>query len=493
MKTIKLLTFINFIIILLLAGLFFVYRTPWGQDTLASLILPILAGLGGISSGALTMILWGLYKHQTMVRAIEANLEDVGHLSPTQKVWNTLTPFPVQAPMPPVGIGWNRLLSSIDSLLSESQTGTSNESMGQFLCSYDSQRLLGLFDTLPDGVALADAKGIITLVNRACEGLISRNLSDFIGQSVLNMFEDVSAKSHLESILNPENSLTDNSFEVMVSGQAEQSVLGVHCHRLLQSGEAGDILLIIRDITQQKIAEEARNDFVANVSHELRSPLTNIRAYAETLLSDMVLDAKAQKEAFNVINEETSRLIRLVNDVLDMARMETGSVTLDKGEVALDRLVRQCVNDIKGSAAEKKITLQTNYHPKLPNLYADRDKLAVVIHNILTNAIKYTPDGGTVFVETNVDENFVYLKVADTGYGIPARDLNKIFEKFYRVDREEMAQITGSGLGLAISKEIVMLHGGTIEVDSEVNNGTEMLVKLPLIVTGPVLGPKVGN
>jgi len=203
----------------------------------------------------------------------------------------------------------------------------------------------------------------------------------------------------------------------------------------------------------------------------------------------MVLDASAQKEAFNVINEETARLTRLVNDVLDLSRMETGSLTIEKGQVMLDRLVRQSVNDLKALASSKKITVQTNYHPKLPNLYADREKLAVVINNILTNAIKYTPEGGTVFVETNVDDQFIYIKIADTGYGIASEDIDKIFEKFYRVNREETADISGTGLGLATSKEIVALHGGAIDVNSQLNQGTEMIVKLPLTEVGPVLGP----
>ena len=125
----------------------------------------------------------------------------------------------------------------------------------------------------------------------------------------------------------------------------------------------------------------------------------------------------------------------------------------------------------------------------MPNLYADREKLAIVINNILTNAIKYTPEAGTVFVETNVDERYVYIKIADTGYGIVPEDLNKIFTRFYRVERDETANIPGTGLGLATSKELITLHGGAINVTSELEKGTEMIIKIPLTSTGPVLGP----
>ena len=355
------------------------------------------------------------------------------------------------------------------------------------------------------------------MANRSCEGEMGRPLSQLIGSDLKNLFEDRDAQSHLGHFLKQQASCSDDYFEVSVQSvlgktksarvnvsegdadkseqrvdmaePAETSILRVSCHRTSTQGREADIVVTIRDITQQKISESSRDDFIAHVSHELRSPLANIRAYAETLLSDMLLDDSSQKEAFNVINDETIRLTRLVNDVLDLSRMESGSMTLDKGEVVMERLIRQSINDLKAIAASKSITLQTNYHPKFPNLYADRDKLAIVINNVLSNAVKYTPDGGTVFLETDVDERFVYIKITDTGYGIAKENIEKIFEKFYRVQNEETAHITGTGLGLATSKEVVTLHGGSIDVTSEVNKGTEMIIKLPITVTGPVLGP----
>ncbi|MCP4713008.1 MAG: HAMP domain-containing histidine kinase, partial [Planctomycetes bacterium] len=356
---------------------------------------------------------------------------------------------------------------------------------------------------------------------RACEGKISKRLGEFIGRSLHELFDDPNSKQVLTELLDQTNNRSDAGFEVMIplgqSGLPEKSansntrqtavyqqspdqlvqagatILWVYCQRLNHDRENSDILLTIRDITQRKVNEAGQEAFIAHVSHEMRSPLTNIRAYAETLLSDMVLDAGTQKEAFNVINEETSRLIRLVNDVLDLSNMETGTLSLDKGEVVLDRLVRQCANDVRAAAGSKKITLQSNYHPKLPKLLADREKLAVVINNLLSNAIKYTPNNGTVFVETNVDDRYVYIKITDTGYGIPEEDREKIFEKFYRIEREETAGIPGSGLGLATAREIAILHGGTINMTSELNKGTEMELKLPLTISGPVLGPAAGN
>jgi PAS domain S-box-containing protein len=507
--------FSTLLLILVLSG----YRTSWGRNTFPANTIEAVAGLSIVLGGLLVLLMWRYQRHRSAVQALEANLRDLGRASEEEEILRKLIPFPSRGEMLSAARGWNRLVAAVDELREQNLMKQTGENLGQFLCSYDSQKLLGILDSLTDGIILTDAQGSILLANRSCEGKLGRSLSEFIGQSVLDLFNDAQAKEILGEILSGQSLQTDEYFEVVLTPskggtfrkeqglrstgpqegqtestleellQAEAAVLWVCCHRLTSDRDNSDILLTLRDITQQKVSEASRDAFVAHVSHELRSPLTNIRAYAETLLSDIELDARAQKESFNVINEETSRMIRLVNDILDLSHMETGSFRLDKGEVVLDRLVRQSVCDVRASASSKKITLQTNYHPKLPNLHLDREKLVVVINNILSNAIKYTPESGTVFVETNVDDRYVYIKITDTGIGITAKDTDRIFEKFYRVDREETAEITGSGLGLAICKEIVQMHGGMINVTSELNKGTEMEIKLPLTQTGPVLGP----
>ncbi len=384
-------------------------------------------------------------------------------------------------------LGWNRLVNAFDVMHREIQTLRVARKTIENYGVYDTQRFATIIDLLPDGVLLIDSQGEVAMANRRCEGLINRTAGELIGCAMQSLFENNQAIQHLEQFR--QAGQPETQFEIQHGEGLDTTIYRIYCIKLGAQQSNAEMFILIRDITQQKIVENAQGDFIAHVSHELRTPLTNIRAYAETLLSDMVLDASAQKEAFNVINEETIRLTKLINDVLDLSRMESGAMQLERGEVMLDRLVRQCVNDIKGMAASKSITVQTNFHPKLPNLYADRDKLAVVLNNVFSNAIKYTPDGGTIFVETNVDENCVYIKTTDTGYGIAPEYLEKIFEKFYRIEREETVHITGTGLGLATCREIVQAHGGSIYVASQLNNGTEMTVKLPLTKIGPVLGP----
>jgi len=517
----KALWVIHILMVLTLTGLFVIYRTHWIEIELSQNYFWVLVSVVLLSTWFTALLYLWVGKYCRRFKAMELNLEKIVGIEGAQQIFDAIEPFPVSSRMSGFAQGWNKLVSTIDQVRSEQQLQQAESSMGNFLCSYDAQRLLGLLDSLPDGIVLADAAGTVILANRACEGKISKRLGEFIGRSLEDLFDDPNSKQIINELLDQTHNPSDAGFEVVIplgqSGRPEHSensparqttdsqlgpdqllqtgatILWIYCQRLTHDRDNSDILLTIRDITQRKVSEAGQEAFIAHVSHEMRSPLTNIRAYAETLLSDMVLDAGTQKEAFNVINEETSRLIRLVNDVLDLSNMETGTLSLDKGEVVLDRLVRQCVNDVRAAAGSKKITLQSNFHPKLPKLSADREKLAVVINNLLSNAIKYTPNNGTVFVETNIDDRYVYIKVTDTGIGIAEEDREKVFEKFYRIEREETADEPGSGLGLATAREIATLHGGTINMTSELNKGTEMELKLPVTMTGPVLGPAADN
>ena len=504
----------NVLLALLMLILAIGYGTQWGQKHLPVTILGIIGtGLLAVSA-AYSCVGIGLLKQRRAQHGIEINLEDASKTKSWQETIEIIGPCPGSAEMTPAAKGWSKVIEAIEQLQRELQLRQTNEHLSKQRNGFDALQLNQLLDGITDGIVLADNSGAIILANRSCEGKVGKELDKFVGKSILELFSDTDLHKQLSELLDPSSMKSEVSFDLTINSSAnptedcvaddehtdqdqtvvtgeqeDKTVLRIYAREVCNTINGGDIMLTIRDITQQEISRASRDEFIAHVSHEFRSPLTNIRAYTETLLSDMLLDAVAQKEAFNVINEETGRLTRLVNEVLDLSQMESGSLTLDKNKVVLDRLVRQSVGDVNGMATSKQITIQTNYHPKLPDIVADREKLAVVINNVLTNAIKYTPQGGTVFVETDTDERFVIMKITDTGYGISQEDLPRIFEKFYRVDRSEIADITGTGLGLAATREIVTLHGGTINVSSELDKGTEMLIKIPLTEVAPVLGP----
>ncbi len=250
--------------------------------------------------------------------------------------------------------------------------------------------------------------------------------------------------------------------------------------RPVRREDAASAMIVIEDITQQKAAEEARHAFVAQATHELRTPLTNIRLYVETAIEDGEADPSIRVQALNVINSESRRLERIVGEMLSVAEIEAGAFKLKTDDVRLDQLFDGLKTDYQQQANEKKIALVFVLPPKLPVLQADREKVAVALHNLVGNALKYTPGGGSVTVRVEADEKQLAVSVADTGIGISPDDCQKIFERFYRANDNRVDKITGTGLGLTIAREVARLHGGDITVESQLNKGSTFTLALPL-------------
>jgi signal transduction histidine kinase len=235
----------------------------------------------------------------------------------------------------------------------------------------------------------------------------------------------------------------------------------------------------IRDVTQQKLAEEMRDQFVDTATHELRTPLANIKAYAETLaLADMI-DVEQQKQFLNTINMEATRLARFVDDLLSVSSMELGSLMLNKQTTDLGRMLNEVLAKIRPQVEEKQLELEIAFPDKLPEPKLDKDKISAVLVNLLGNAVKYTPAGGRVVFRVNFTDQEIEISVADTGVGIAENELSKVFDKFFRSDDPRVQEQTGTGLGLALAQEVVRLHGGTITAESELNKGSTFTVFLP--------------
>ena len=227
-------------------------------------------------------------------------------------------------------------------------------------------------------------------------------------------------------------------------------------------------------------AARSRDTFLAHITHELRTPLTNIRAYAETLNEDFFDDEQTRRECYNVIMSETRRLSRLIEDVLSVSQIESGASRFERVQVRLDQSLRQTVQDVQASADAKSIELNLQIPSKVPAVLGDRMRLQQVWVNLLGNAIKYTPQGGSVSVGVQSDERVVRVCVSDTGIGIDPQYHEKVFEKFFRTDQPDVSATEGSGLGLSITQEIVRMHGGSIRVESEMGSGATFIVELPL-------------
>lgn len=238
------------------------------------------------------------------------------------------------------------------------------------------------------------------------------------------------------------------------------------------------VLAVIHDITKQQKLENSRREFVANVSHELRTPLTTVKSYAETLL-DFVKDNKTAETFTNTILNETDRMTRLVKDLLVLSSLEN-TASLNKAEFSLKAMVNDVVSTMSLVAQEKGHRLQFIQSEDIPDYVGDRDKLEQVLYNIISNSIKYTPNGGKIIVKVGKVYKEIYIEVQDTGIGIPEKDLSRIFERFYRVDKARSRELGGTGLGLAISKSIIDSHGGNIEIKSKYGEGTTVIISLPI-------------
>lgn len=238
------------------------------------------------------------------------------------------------------------------------------------------------------------------------------------------------------------------------------------------------VIMMVKNITENVKLDNLRKEFVANVSHELKTPLTSIKGYSETIMNGDLTFQEILRFS-KVINQEANRMDRLVSDLLQLSRFDYKRVTWKKTMFSLDQLAKSVCEKMKYTAEEKRHTLEFNVTIAPPNVYADKDSIEQVIMNIISNSIKYTPEGGEIKVYLGVVNESAYIKVIDNGIGIPENDLQRIFERFYRVDKARSRKMGGTGLGLSIVKEIMDGNNGTIDIKSTVNVGTEVIITLP--------------
>lgn len=238
------------------------------------------------------------------------------------------------------------------------------------------------------------------------------------------------------------------------------------------------VIVVIQDITEHVKLDTMRKRFVADVSHELKTPITSIMGYADTLLENDV-DNETNKKFLERISSEAERMSRLVSDLLTLSRYDTSKVKVEKTEFDLGELVKYTFEGLEIEMEKKGQKGECFVTANVPLVYADRNGIERVVLNILTNAIKYTPENGSIKVYVGFVYNDAYIKIIDTGIGIPKEDLDKIFERFYRVDKARTREMGGTGLGLSIAKEILDQNNGMIDIKSEVQKGTEVVIRIP--------------
>ncbi len=261
----------------------------------------------------------------------------------------------------------------------------------------------------------------------------------------------------------------------------EERMCQVNAVAMMRSGKFDGAVLVFHDISQIRRLEKVRQDFVANVSHELRTPVASIKGYAEALLDGAIDDRQNAREFIGIIHDNSDRLAGLINDLLDLAKIESGKMQMVLMPVALLPVVKRCLGILEKTSAKKMLNITVDITDSLPRVNADESRLVQVLLNLIDNAVKYTPQGGRVSVRAEPQERMIRVDIEDTGVGIPENDLPRIFERFYRVDKARSREFGGTGLGLSIVKHIIHAHGGEVFVSSVVGKGSIFSITIPTV------------
>ena len=340
------------------------------------------------------------------------------------------------------------------------------------------QRLDGILRHMTDGVIGTDQRGRVLLVNDRALQLLNIRQEQAIGHSILRLL-NIESQIALKGLLQKDTEVmikhTDKGVDSILKG--EFSIIR------RETGFVTGVVCVLTDVTEQEKTEQEQRDFVSNVSHELRTPLTSIKSYSEALSDGAWRDEKIAPQFLDVIQSESNRMIRMIANLLDLSKMDGGQITLQTDYVDLKRIINHILDRLVFTLESDSNAGNYNFVREFTtrDIYVDidQDRMTQVIDNILNNAVKYSPDGGTITVKIEDNHRSVIVRITDEGLGISKQDAEKLFDRFYRVDKARSREQGGSGLGLAISKEVIELHGGSIWVDSVEGEGSTFNFELP--------------
>ncbi|MGO4889047.1 cell wall metabolism sensor histidine kinase WalK [Anaerobacillus sp. MEB173] len=340
------------------------------------------------------------------------------------------------------------------------------------------KKLSSVLAHMTDGVIATDKEGRIILMNNRAEDLLAVNRDAVLGASLLRLL-------HLSDTITLEELYESTEPILLDFGGDHRDYIVEAKFSVIQNGDGpvNGLIAVVHDVTEQEKIEQERREFVANVSHELRTPLTSLRSYLEALADGAMNDPDIAPRFLQVTQNETERMIRLVNDLLQFSKMDSKDYRLNFEEINLTEYVNMVIDRFEMVSKDGRITFEREI--EWEDMYAsvDRDKITQVLDNIISNAIKYSPEGGVITIGVHHDgQENIRITVTDQGLGIPRESINKIFDRFYRVDKARSRNLGGTGLGLAIAKEMVQAHGGEIWVESEWEKGTTISFTLPHLV-----------
>lgn len=428
--------------------------------------------LGGLAAGGLVVLLLmfvRISRPMRMLGMIAEALRQVGSCG------NDLRLLELDERQGSEAQAWNKLLGRVSIVLPAKPVVEENSSAPVESNGSDLEQATNI---LPIGVIVLDRSGMVRVSNNMGAALLGTTVPEITGRAMSDVLEDEQIATITRQV--SEGTGVRKTVEIKRPTPVGEAVLRIQC-RPLRKDDVGAALVIIEDVTQQRIADASRNLFIAQATHELRTPLTNMRLSLETILDD---EETKFPDVFaphmNMLQTEVRRLERIISDMLAVSEIEAGSMKLSRGEIQLDRMMQEIEHDHRPHAEKKGLSFKVELPPKLPQVFGDREKLAQSLHNLVGNAIKYTPAPGSISVVLSADEHKLMIAVTDSGMGISKEDQGKLFNRFCRGSDPRVATITGTGLGLALSREIARLHGGDITLESEIDKGSTFTLAVPL-------------
>ena len=387
----------------------------------------------------------------------------------------------------------NRFLTVVKEEIARLQAENREAQIQSRIAEAEKRHTEAIVFSISDAVIVTNRFDEIILANEAAEKLLGFSFAHSVRKNIDHVIDDgrlvrlireTRSSGQSQPIGAARSRLTRRIVEHSIDKKGQPKTFNVTLSCVMTpEGKVSGVVAVLHDITREKEISQMKTEFVSNVSHELRTPLSSIKAYIEMLLDGEVEDEKTRKEFYEIIANETERLNRLIENILNISRIESGVMRIVREPLNLTEVAKRVIEVITPQAKAKNITIIDRVVPLYHPIEADRDMIYQAVLNLASNAVKYTPNGGTVTISTGVDErrNMVNCEVSDTGVGISSEDLPRIFDKFYRV-KGHTKLAKGTGLGLPLTKQIVeSVHNGKLYVTSEAGKGSTFTIELPIM------------
>ena len=342
--------------------------------------------------------------------------------------------------------------------------------------SEEKSKLMTAFTSMTEGVLILDAEDKIEFVNSALSNMIACQYGDINGKTLMEALRNVDLQKAFLKFRQTQATV----FQEITLGSIEPVILSISISSVHNYPGEEKTMVVFHDVTRLKKLEKIRVDFVANVTHEIKTPLTAIIGFLETIQTGATTSNEDVKKFIDISLKQAGRLNRLVEDLLIISKIELGEIKFHFEEVSIRDAFEGAIPLVEAKAGLKKINIQNNVQANLSCVWADRDRLTQILVNILDNAVKFTPEDGRIFIDAGQKDNYTVLTITDTGIGVPKEEVRRLGERFYRVDRSRSRDLGGTGLGLSIVKHLMLAHGGKMEIESQLGQGTKVSLYFPL-------------